>query len=253
MLDRLKSNFTQQLVPDESHQIESFASAGLRWEQARRIADRTVASSRIPRTDPSNHYEIFAGISEVCTPTSILEIGTHRGVFTAFLAALWPAAKIVTYELPMKKDLSPPLSDVHDISRHYVPHFESDAEYRNAILLEFPNIQLRLQDSSLLTCSTEKFDVIWVDGDHCYPVVAFDIANSVRLCSPNGWVVVDDIRTRAPKQSASQMGSTESYESVRRIAGAGLADLHLVQKRKQSIKSAQELYGIKQIAILRKQ
>lgn len=252
LLTKLGHKSLSDSIPDESLQIRMFADAGLDWEQSCRIANQTVIESGIPRTDPSNHYEIFAGISQVCTPTSILEIGTHRGVFTAFLAALWPAAKIVTYELPIKESLPRKLAVEPDLNRHYVPEFRNDADYRDAILSRFPNIELRLQDSSALTHSLETFQVVWIDGDHRYPVVAFDVANAVRLCDPKGWIGVDDIRLRGTKVSNTSMGSTEGHETVRRITAAGMTNLHLVLKRGQKIRSQQTLAEHKHIAILRR-
>jgi predicted O-methyltransferase YrrM len=255
MLNNLlkKLGLTRRIVPsiDESLQIQMFSSAGLDWGKGCVIASQTLAKAGLLRTDPSNHYELFAAISEVCSPRSVLEIGTHKGVFTSFLAALWPNAKIVTYELPSKKDLPVDLASESDISRHYVPHFESDAEHRDSLLAKFANIELRLQDSATLMNLKETFDVAWIDGDHRFPLVAFDIANAVRLCRSDGWICVDDIRPVALKASNEMMGSTEGHETVRRIAAAGLANLYLVLKRGQNVRSDHNLNHQKHLAILR--
>ena len=120
------------------------------------------------------------------------------------------------------------------------------------ILSKFPNVELRLQDSTVLALTNETFDVAWIDGDHRYPVVAFDVLNAVRLCKSKSWIGVDDIRIRAQKSSNRAMGSTEGYETVCRIAGAGLADLNLVLKRGKNARIRQTLEEHKHIAVLRR-
>lgn len=252
LLKRLQHRISPKSMPHESPQIRMFADAGLDWDQACRIANENVIKNQIPRTDPSNHYEIFAGISQVCNPTSILEIGTHRGVFTSFLAALWPNAKIITYELPMRESLPIAMTSESDLDRHYVSHFKSDAEFRDSMLSRFSNIELRLQDSSVLAEVAETFDVIWIDGDHRYPVVAFDAMNAVRLCNTGGWIGLDDIRLKVGRKKSISMGSTEGHESASRIAATGLTTLNLVLKRGQNAHGGQVFAEEKHIAILRK-
>ena len=39
----------------------------------------------------------------------------------------------------------------------------------------------------------KKYDLIWIDGAHGYPVVCMDILNSIKLISEGGYILCDDI------------------------------------------------------------
>ena len=80
--------------------VSQFATLGLDYAAAKACAAQTVLDGNFGRSDNSQHYELFAGISQVCNPQRILEIGTFRGESTAFLATLFPHAYIETWDLP---------------------------------------------------------------------------------------------------------------------------------------------------------
>lgn len=92
------------------------------------------------------------------------------------------------------------------------------------------NVTQLLYDSTHLSLSSSKYDLIWVDGDHTFPVVAFDIINSVRLVYENGWIVVDDFKVTQIRRK-SNMGNDEGYLSVKHLKELGLVDVTLIPKR----------------------
>ena len=57
---------------------------------------------------------------------------------------------------------------------------------------------------------TEKFDLIWVDGAHGYPVLPIDLHNACRLINDGGYVAVDDVFLELTK-------SDEMYRSMAAI------------------------------------
>ena len=59
-------------------------------------------------------------------------------------------------------------------------------EKRDKILNLSKNISFKKTNSMRLIFSDKKYDLIWIDGTHGYPVVTIDITNSLRLLKPNG-------------------------------------------------------------------
>ncbi len=56
--------------------MSQFAGLSLDYAAAKARAAQTVLDGNFGRSDNSQHYELFAGISQVCNPQRILEIGT---------------------------------------------------------------------------------------------------------------------------------------------------------------------------------
>ena len=67
---------------------------------------------------------------------------------------------------------------------------------RNKRLSEYKNIDFKQFNSLYLTLDsldTKKFDLIWIDGAHGYPVVCSDITNAISLANDNTIIMCDDI------------------------------------------------------------
>jgi len=56
--------------------VSQFAGLSLDYAAAKARAAQTVLDGNFGRSDNSQHYELFAGISQVCNPQRILEIDT---------------------------------------------------------------------------------------------------------------------------------------------------------------------------------
>ena len=69
----------------------------------------------------------------------------------------------------------------------------------------------------------DGFDLIWIDGAHNYPVVAFDILNAVRLANDDAILAVDDVWVSDTKVD-SIYKSRGAYESWSQLGDIGLID-----------------------------
>jgi predicted O-methyltransferase YrrM len=201
-----------------------FSDLGLNFQQARTDASTLIDRHQLRRSDDSLHWELFTAISSVVSPKRVLEIGTFRGEFTAFLGSLFPKSHIETWELP--SDAGP---DMLEYSTDFAKYYHDQSETRNRNLNGLVNVRQVLRDSSHLIRESGTFDLLWVDGDHTFPVVAFDIINTVRLASPKAWIVVDDIRLDASQ--GVTLGSTESFDCIRHLTETGLIVSSLIYKR----------------------
>jgi hypothetical protein len=106
----------------------------------------------------------------------------------------------------------------------------SDVQQRDAKLREFSSISFRETNSLALTFQeSDKYDLIWVDGDHTYPVVSIDIANALRLLNIGGMLGFDDIY-ETPQTNYQWVGQ-ESYETLVQFKNAGLIDFKLILKK----------------------
>ena len=225
---------------------EAFEKAGLSYDLATSVMTSIFERLQEPRTDISMHYEVFAGISQVQEVKRVLEIGTSTGGFTRFLAELFPRAQIETWDLPSESFTSPTTGSYKNIQIGYGDQTKRSRE----TLSDVPNVVQVRKDSTLLAFEPNEFDVIWVDGDHTFPVAAFDIINALRLTTRGGWICVDDIRLRDTGRGV--LGSQETYYSVKHLEGAGLVSLHLVMKRLDHASMLLEPDSRKYIAVMRR-
>jgi len=211
----------------QSIQIQMFETLGLNYAVAVQECDRVFAEHSLLRRDPSQHYELFASLKKTLTVRRILEIGTFEGHFTRFLSYLYPDADILTMDLPQRVASTGEKS--HDVLRHYNPDFENERTERRSQLRNCSNVTQIEADSALLCRRNDSFDLIWIDGDHKFPVLAWDFINSLRLLAPAGVIAVDDIlQVPAPGRS---MGGDEGYQCIQRAVEAGIVSSGLIEKR----------------------
>jgi predicted O-methyltransferase YrrM len=231
-------------------QKDTFERAGLSLDSAIQQTAETLELSNIRRTDTSMHYEIFAAISRVHDVKRILEIGTSSGVFTMFLAQLFTQASIQTWDLPPEGFASVGVDAGVESYRSIRIAYGDQTEKSRANLNSLRNVEQIRQDSTRLTFDSELFDLIWVDGDHTFPVVAFDIINALRLVRPQGWICVDDVRPR--DTSRGTLGSQETFRTVKHLEQIGLVSLHLLMKRLDSASMLLEPESRKYVAVMRR-
>ena len=82
----------------------------------------------------------------------------------------------------------------------------------------------------MLMNTATSFDLIWIDGDHSYPVAAIDIANAVRMLNPDGVGICDDVYLVA-REGQMDGRSKASIETLKSLNNAGLISYNLVRKR----------------------
>lgn len=192
------------------------------------------------------HYEIFMAIGQIREFRRILEIGTSLGHFTSFLANLFPASEIHTWDLPSESFSDTAVDSYLAIRDGY----GDQTLLSQARLDNLPNVVLVRRDSTQLIYETRLFDAIWVDGDHTFPVIAFDVINALRLVPVGGFICVDDIRQSDGK--GSSLGLQETYKTVKHLANTGLVSLSLVRKRINVSNMSTKPIDAKYIAIMQR-
>lgn len=152
-------------------------------------------------------YHIFAGLEEK-ENLNILEIGTHKGEFTNFLATNFKKSKIFSIDL----------SDEDPLFKN--SYLRNDPIFLDKFLksreknLKNDNIKFLQMNSFDLLKKFEKnyFDVIWLDGDHINPQVCFDVISAFYLLKVDGILVTDDLYLDS-KQKFSSISA--GYEPIR--------------------------------------
>jgi len=146
----------------------------------------------------SSHLVLFAPLSLSKRKFSdILEIGTYRGATANLLAKLFPKANVTTVDLPASDPIF--LNTYHGARGTKERHQIYQHELSCNIALE--NITYIETNTFFLSSVLDgQFDMIWLDGGHKYPEVAWDACQAYELCRPGGLIVFDDI---VPEQQAT--------------------------------------------------
>ena len=164
----------------------------------------------------SEHLILIASLSAFKNQIkSILEIGTFDGRTALILSKLFSESKIITIDLPSKDEV---------FEKSYNRNSKvSDFVYnRNKNISKSNNVEFRETNSlSLANYDKEKFDLIWIDGAHGYPIVAMDIINSYRLGNSGAFILIDDI-WKEVNSSDKMYKSIGGYESLKSLHEAKL-------------------------------
>ena len=175
----------------------------------------------------SKHEVIFSSLSlsKNKSITDILEIGTFDGFNALLLSNLFPNSNIDTIDLPENDD---------DFINFYnrkdnISKFIQD---RNNILSKNKNINFFPLNSLKLLNHKKKYDLIWIDGAHGYPMVCIDIINSLHILKENGLILCDDVHLNLNQINSDKMyHSIASYETLNELKKQNLINFRLVYKR----------------------
>lgn len=175
----------------------------------------------------SEHEVIFSSLSlsKNKSITDILEIGTFDGFNALLLSNLFPNSNIDTIDLPENDD---------DFINFYnrknnISKFIQD---RNIILSKNKNINFFPFNSLKLLNHKKKYDLIWIDGAHGYPVVCIDIINSLHILKENGLILCDDVFLGLNQSNSDTMySSIATYETLNELKKQNLVNFRLVYKR----------------------
>jgi len=144
----------------------------------------------------------FAAIACVLEDAkSILEIGLGVGRSTHLLSILFPDAMVYTLDVPP--------SDKQYNTDAYVGAM-AEVTKKN---LDRPNIKFIRSNSFFLPALglPEKFDLIWVDGGHYFPVVAWDVMFAYDHIKEGGFVLIDDYSNTIPDICRHDVTKTVDY------------------------------------------
>lgn len=185
----------QQLAEKEASTWNDhfFDSLGIERSDAEKLLEETRKMIPLFEEDvhvksqkqQSTHLLAFAALKVAgFSPNNILEIGTYLGFTTCLLSHLFPETTIYTAALPAD---DPVFDDYHILSGEGV---DKVFEQR----LARPNIMVIKKNSGFLwEENLPDFDLIWLDGGHQYPVVAWDHFYSLSKLASGGWLFSDDI------------------------------------------------------------
>ena len=99
---------------------------------------------------------------------------------------------------------------------------------RNNMLLKNNNINFIEQNSMKLTFQ-KKYDLVWIDGAHGYPVCCIDIMNSLKLLNEKGHILVDDILTENDINHR-MYDSTAGFETLKELENNKIIKFNLFYK-----------------------
>lgn len=211
----------------QTEQEKSFERAGLNLQDAVRTTnDHFISSARI---DSSMHYEVVAALVAQKSVRRILEIGTQTGRFSKFAASLAADVEVTTVDLPFQDRR-------FDNATH--PNFDAirktrlsatSAHTREENLRGLTNVRFEEMNSILLTNQARSYDLVFVDGDHTFPIVAIDAMNALRFVEPDGWVLFDDLRPCGG--AVSDFGGTETTLLLETLENAGIVEVFRFHKR----------------------
>ena len=224
----IKNYFLLKSYDQDKYLLEQeilFSSIGLNRENGKkRLSQIQNEYPFIIKEMSSEHQTLFASISFNKKFKKILEIGTYDGTNAFLLSQLFPDSKIITI-------------DLDDEDRSFVNSYEREktasdfCKNRDEVLSKSNNIIFRKTNSLNLSFNNEKFDLIWIDGAHGYPVVTSDIVNSIRLLNTDGIIMCDDIWKSIPRNQDSMYSSIASYETLSHLSDANIIDYSLFFKR----------------------
>lgn len=212
-------------------QVQLFRALGLDWNAANQVVVELDGAVPAPGSHRSQHFEVFVALGIKLKPTRILEIGTGEATFAAFLSSAFPKATIESIDLPNDDKRFWGATDnqrTFGDAESQIDSFRLSNKEEN--LKKSPNVNFRELNSLALSRSAEEeFDLIWVDGDHTFPIVACDIANAVRLLKPNGTLVCDDVYL-ADGGINGGWGSQETHRALQAFTEAKIISTQYVLK-----------------------
>ncbi len=144
----------------------------------------------------------------------VLEIGTHDGRTALILSHLFPDAEIISIDLPSDESVFKQTYGRDNSVKEFT-------NMRDSIIAKAKNVEFREINSIGLCEWDEKFDLIWIDGAHGYPVVAMDVINSYRVANKGGFILIDDI-LKSVDLSDGMYKSIAGFESLNALVSAKL-------------------------------
>lgn len=177
------------------------------------------------RSTSSEHEVFFSSLS--CNSNininEILVIGTYDGANAFLLSLLFKNSNIETIDLESNKD---------DFINFYnrKNNINKFLDLRNNFISRDNRINFKEINSINLINYKKKYDLIWIDGAHGYPMVCMDILNSINLIKDGGIIMCDDIYINS-KHYHKMYWSSASYETLNELKKEGLINFDLIFKR----------------------
>ena len=207
----------------QREQVAKYASIGLDRASGVEAVDLALRASGFGAFSEdddmfSEHLVLLGAVSRaIPNARRVLEIGTYDGRAALILSHLFPAATITTIDLPPD---DPVYGDSYEQARS-----KQFVARRNEYLSRNERVKfVELNSLGLGRYTNETgYDLIWVDGDHDFPVVGMDLSNATRLLQPGGFLLCDDVVTAKPSRSTTYL-SDAAHRSLVALYNAGLIE-----------------------------
>jgi hypothetical protein len=203
------NNNPEKIIEDEKRNFNNLRLDYIEAENKLNAILQTVLKRNFDRYNDSVHWLLFSALSLKQTKFSkILEIGTANGRFTKILSELFLNSEIDTIDLPENDPI------FKTIYRRNNKEVVKEFKETQKINTEPKNINLTKINSFFIPeIFKNKYDLIWVDGGHLYPEIAWDLCNAYHLCKKNGYLLCDDIII-CDKQISNKYVSNDSYKII---------------------------------------
>lgn len=211
---------------------DRFRAAGYDQHAALAELDQHLLDMELPVFEKcgdmaSVHWLLFACLARRHRIARVLEIGTFDGQTTSLLARLFPLAEVVTVELP---STDPILANTYEYVRGGLNKLTAFEE-RLRKNIHAPNIKLVRANSFFLPAVVEgDFDLVWIDGGHLYPEIAWDICNAYHRVRSGGFLMCDDIIIH-PKGKRDAYVSPDAHDVLQYLVARTSDRLELYLKR----------------------
>ena len=220
--------YNQNFFEEEQNKI--YEHFGLNRQEGikKLISTKRDLDFKLRDSDMSSEHEVIfssLSLSKNKSFSDILEIGTFDGFNSLLLSNLFRNSNIDTIDLSETDD---------DFVNFYyrkdkINKFVQD---RNIILSKNKNINFSPLNSLKLLNYKKKYDLIWIDGAHGYPVVCIDIINSLHILKENGLILCDDVHLKLNQSNSDVMySSIATYETLNELKKQDLIDFRLIYKR----------------------
>jgi len=177
------------------------------------------------------HYLIFTGLKlkfakEKKKLNKILEIGTFNGEFTNFLSEIFPETEIFSIDLEKNNN-------------QFLNTYDRDKKDKLSIFFEIRKKNLSKKNIKFYELNSfylqdkfkdQKFDLIWIDGNHINPQVSFDIFQSLKLVNFQGVICVDDVIMQDEFYKKKYV-SNESYKTLEYLSKINIIKNFYIVKR----------------------
>ncbi len=244
---------TYDLAAIQADERRKFADTGFDVDAGRSLLDEVLLDISGKRFDhlagtDSVHWLLFACLSLTDRGRGIrdiLEIGTFRGKTSLILKTLFPQAEVVTCDLPEDDPIlrTSYFRDDPVVMREYKARRDANVNR--------PGIRFVARNSFFLPeAAPGPYDLIWIDGGHHYPEIAWDMCNAYHMCRPGGIMMCDDVITD-PRGCDALYTSTATEEVIRYIQSRASLSMLYFLKRENPLWSADPIHR-KFIAFLRK-
>lgn len=205
-------------VPFDASRIFTDPTVASLWRLAERELNALAIPDQTGGVNPGDRRALFS-LAAFFKPSRVLEIGTHIGASTTHLATALKAASassLVTVDIVDVND---------DRARPWLTYgaARSPREMLAALGCERLVTFVQSDGKTFLRGTAERFDMIFIDGDHHAAATYQELALALSRLSPGGLIVLHDYYPHAAplwRESAPIVGP---FLAAERVSAEGCA------------------------------